>query len=278
MDQHSKAAFTTGEFARLCGVSKHTLFHYDEIGVFSPEIKKANGYRYYSSAQLDVFSVITMLKELDMPLSQIKAYLQQRSPKEFVALLKREEQEITQKMEQLKRIRGFVRQKVKITQSALQVIPGKIQKEECQEEFLVVSAPPGKDEKSMALCISQHVLFCKQNGIFSPYAIGGLKRTQQVTCGHWEAYHCFYTRIFHKKGHLPLQIKPAGFYLTIYHQGGFDSARSAYQQLLDYAKQNNYSLGEYFYEDVLLDELTVQGYDNYLLKLSVQYTSSGTVL
>ena len=27
---------TTGEFARLCGVSKHTLFHYDELGVFSP--------------------------------------------------------------------------------------------------------------------------------------------------------------------------------------------------------------------------------------------------
>ena len=28
--------FTTGEFARLCGVSKHTLCLYDELGVFSP--------------------------------------------------------------------------------------------------------------------------------------------------------------------------------------------------------------------------------------------------
>lgn len=31
---------TTGEFARLCGVSKHTLFHYDELGVFSPAVRR----------------------------------------------------------------------------------------------------------------------------------------------------------------------------------------------------------------------------------------------
>ena len=41
--------FTTGEFARLCGVSKHTLFHYDEMGVFSPSGRGENGYRYYVS-------------------------------------------------------------------------------------------------------------------------------------------------------------------------------------------------------------------------------------
>ena len=28
---------TTGEFAALMGVSKYTLFHYDDIGLFSPE-------------------------------------------------------------------------------------------------------------------------------------------------------------------------------------------------------------------------------------------------
>ena len=47
--------FTTGEFARITGVTKHTLFHYDDIGLFSPEIKQDNGYRYYSVGQLEVF-------------------------------------------------------------------------------------------------------------------------------------------------------------------------------------------------------------------------------
>ncbi len=39
---------TTGEFARLAGVTKHTLFHYDNIGLFQPEFTDENGYRYYT--------------------------------------------------------------------------------------------------------------------------------------------------------------------------------------------------------------------------------------
>ena len=79
--------FTTGEFAKLCGVKKQTLFHYDEIGILSPEMTGDNGYRYYSYKQLEVFSVISMLKELDMPLKDIKKYLDGRSPEAFIELL-----------------------------------------------------------------------------------------------------------------------------------------------------------------------------------------------
>ena len=52
----------TGEFAKLVGVTKHTLFYYDKIGLFSPEIKLENGYRFYSFDQLDVFDVIQTLR------------------------------------------------------------------------------------------------------------------------------------------------------------------------------------------------------------------------
>ncbi|HBY3460150.1 TPA: MerR family DNA-binding transcriptional regulator, partial [Clostridioides difficile] len=34
-----KQYFTTGEFAKLCGISKQTLIFYDKIGIFSPEYK-----------------------------------------------------------------------------------------------------------------------------------------------------------------------------------------------------------------------------------------------
>ncbi|MCY8196596.1 MerR family DNA-binding transcriptional regulator, partial [Bacillus spizizenii] len=44
MSEDLKKYFTTGEFAKLCHVKKQTLFHYDDIGLFSPEIKNENGY------------------------------------------------------------------------------------------------------------------------------------------------------------------------------------------------------------------------------------------
>ena len=42
---------TTGEFARIMRITKETLFHYDEIGLFQPELTQPNGYRYYSIYQ-----------------------------------------------------------------------------------------------------------------------------------------------------------------------------------------------------------------------------------
>lgn len=45
MDRHEY--MTTGEFAAAKGVSKDTLFHYDDIGLFCPEKVSENGYRLY---------------------------------------------------------------------------------------------------------------------------------------------------------------------------------------------------------------------------------------
>ena len=63
---------STKEFATLARVSKHTLFHYDDIGLFSPEIKNDKNYRYYSIDQLETFDTIRILKDLGMPLKENK--------------------------------------------------------------------------------------------------------------------------------------------------------------------------------------------------------------
>ena len=64
MEKKSELYFTTGEFARILGVRKHTLFHYDEIGLFSPALKEENGYRYYFVWQMDMFEGIRALQKL----------------------------------------------------------------------------------------------------------------------------------------------------------------------------------------------------------------------
>ena len=51
MDRHEY--MTTGGFASAMGVSKDTLFHYDDIGLFCPEKVSENGYRYYSIYQME---------------------------------------------------------------------------------------------------------------------------------------------------------------------------------------------------------------------------------
>ena len=42
---------TCGTFAKICGIEKHVLFHYDEIDLFKPIYVNEKGYRYYSYHQ-----------------------------------------------------------------------------------------------------------------------------------------------------------------------------------------------------------------------------------
>ena len=74
-EKENASRLRAADFARICGTNKRTLHHYDQIGLFAPALRGENGYRYYSQEQYDVFMVISALKELGMPLLDIKAYL-----------------------------------------------------------------------------------------------------------------------------------------------------------------------------------------------------------
>lgn len=110
----------TGEFAKLVGVTKHTLFYYDKIGLFSPEIKLENGYRFYSFDQLDVFDVIQTLRELDVSLEEIKGYMNQRSPKRLLKLFQKEQSIIRKQMQQLKKMEEWIVKKSEIIEKTMQ--------------------------------------------------------------------------------------------------------------------------------------------------------------
>ena len=75
MQKFSVPCIKTGDFAKLCNTNKRTLIHYDEIGLFSPAYTDEKGYRYYSENQCDTFFTITCLKEIGMPLKEIKRFI-----------------------------------------------------------------------------------------------------------------------------------------------------------------------------------------------------------
>lgn len=58
-------------------MTKHTLIHYDDIGLLAPAITEENGYRYYIDKQYSDFSNISQLKELGLSLKEIDEYIHQ---------------------------------------------------------------------------------------------------------------------------------------------------------------------------------------------------------
>ena len=75
MDRNSEYCITTGEFARLCGTTRDTLRHYNDIGLMTPYKDEENGYYYYSISQVTYFYFITLFRDLKVSLKDIQNFV-----------------------------------------------------------------------------------------------------------------------------------------------------------------------------------------------------------
>jgi DNA-binding transcriptional MerR regulator len=67
---------TVGEFSRMTHLSVKTLRHYHQVGLLEPaEVNPDTGYRYYLSDQVPTAQVIRRLRDLEMPVAEVKEVL-----------------------------------------------------------------------------------------------------------------------------------------------------------------------------------------------------------
>jgi DNA-binding transcriptional MerR regulator len=68
--------FSIGEFSRATHLSVKALRHYDEVGLLAPaDVDPSSGYRRYRAAQVPAAHLIKRLRDLDMPLPEIREVL-----------------------------------------------------------------------------------------------------------------------------------------------------------------------------------------------------------
>ena len=131
---------TCGTFAKICGIEKHVLFHYDEIDLFKPIYVNEKGYRYYSYHQYDTFKVIMALKKLGMSLKDIKTYLDKRNPQLFLELLNQQEHKLIEYIHELQQIHEMIKNFKILTNNALNANYNEIKIEYLNETKLLLSA------------------------------------------------------------------------------------------------------------------------------------------
>jgi DNA-binding transcriptional MerR regulator/effector-binding domain-containing protein len=70
------AGLTVGDFSRATHLSIKTLRHYHQVGLLEPDtVNPHTGYRYYSAGQIPAAQVIRRLRDLQMPVADVKAVL-----------------------------------------------------------------------------------------------------------------------------------------------------------------------------------------------------------
>ena len=82
-----------GAFAKQAGVSIRTVRYYEELGLLHPERRSRGGFRLYGPENKKRLSVISFLKDADLPLTEIRRILlakrESESDQEAVQLLLR---------------------------------------------------------------------------------------------------------------------------------------------------------------------------------------------
>lgn len=70
----SNKAYGIGEVSDIVGISTRTLRYYEETGLLAPA-RGANGYRRYTSADIDRLQEILLLRHMGMSLAEIPSAL-----------------------------------------------------------------------------------------------------------------------------------------------------------------------------------------------------------
>ena len=101
--------YTTGEIAKLCGVTVRTVQYYDSRGILVPSKLSEGGRRLYSEDDLKRLKVICFLRELDISIDAISQILKEEHPEKVIALLIEQQEsvlldEISEKQEKLEKL------------------------------------------------------------------------------------------------------------------------------------------------------------------------------
>ena len=86
------STYTTGELAKLCGVTVRTVQYYDSRGILAPTELSEGGRRLYSEEDLSKMKIICFLRDLDISLDNVAKLMREENSAEVIELILNEQQ------------------------------------------------------------------------------------------------------------------------------------------------------------------------------------------
>lgn len=266
-----KRYFKTGEFAELCGVKKHTLFHYDEIGLLCPEIRGENEYRYYSMEQIETYHIINVLKTVGMPLKEIKAYLKEQDKGTFLQLLKSKIEYLNKEADKIKNMQLYLSDTITSSEEGMNIATGIIEIINCDEEYMIatkVQEDIEDIEQQNFQAINEHIQYCMFKDLPVNLHIGEIVSFENMKNNIFRE--SYYT------SHLPAKledermiIKPKGLYAITYHKGNYESLYDAFRDMKEKIEEMGYVPSGNLYEEDMIDIFFEKDENCFIMKIAM---------
>ena len=107
--------YTTGEIARLCGVTVRTVQYYDSRNILVPSQLSEGGRRLYNDEDVRKLRIICFLRDLGIPINSIADLFSEAEPQAVIETILAEQErglrdEIAQRQEQLEKLTALKRE------------------------------------------------------------------------------------------------------------------------------------------------------------------------
>lgn len=89
--------YTTGEIAKLCGVSVRTVQYYDTRGILTPSELTEGGRRLYSEDDVKRMKIICFLRDADISINSIGELLSEDDPGSVISVLLEQQEQLLRK-------------------------------------------------------------------------------------------------------------------------------------------------------------------------------------
>lgn len=266
---HLDTYMTIGEFSKIMKVSKHTLFHYDDIGLFSPEIIKENGYRYYSIDQMETLDTILLLKKSGMKLLEIKEFMEHRNPDSFLKIFDEKQQDIDQEIKRLQAMKKWMQQRKDKINYMKACDFSKIQiKYHKERYYLYEEINDNTSVKEYMLKINKLILDLEKQDQSKDYDVAYLQSPNEIEKGIYDGYHN--TILLIKEKIENVHILPEGQYVTAYHKGHWESIGNTYKVLLKYIHDHHLETEGNYLEYYVVDNFMTKDIKDYVTEISIK--------
>lgn len=276
MNKNSESFFTAGELATLFNIPKQTLLYYDKMNLLTPEFIAENGYRHYSLKQYLTLEVIVNLRKLDIPISKIKAYIDNRDIDDFDKLLIEKERECDEIIEKNLKIKNSLTtvfaQLEKTRSSRLNQLTLEFQKE---KYFFISDLSKTRIGKKRIEIMAHHnqKAFSKQH--FKEKNIGWIikkenffsndKANTNDACAFFSAVGPSHS------GAKSCITRPSGLYLTLRFKGTFyNQASELALKFKSFAEKNDLQIIGDLYVSPLKNHWVTSNPDEYINQISIQ--------
>ncbi|MVO98242.1 MerR family transcriptional regulator [Paenibacillus lutrae] len=261
--------FTISELANLCGVTKHTLFHYDEIGLLKPEFINAKGYRYYSFRQSYLLDIINVLKKAGSSLQEIKEFIQNQNTPLLVKLFKQKQHELEVELLRIKRMQDILGSAIQMTEKTMEALLDVPCIEECEEEYFIATPLEQGDDKEFFIKLSEHRDYCEKHFINHEFPIWTIISEERFESGDY-TWGWIANRLKEPISGENMITKPKGVYAVMDHKGSYETLTETCSIIKKYIGRNGMKVCGNAYTMDLLNYFSEQNPNDYVIRVSVE--------